>query len=222
MQIEITNDSLTFLEENNIQTSFLPLNRIKVGEKITFKDDLKIEPYVGFHGSRTFCPIGFQSYSSSHMPINVEIGRYCSLSWQIDFPSFLHPINSLSTSPFTHDLSKQEPARALQNLKKDQNLMNVLSSNPQKPHVVIQNDVWVGQHAVLMAGVVLQTGTIVASHSVVTKTFPPYSIIGGNPARLIRNRFPDDLIAGLLNSEWWAYSFTDFNHLAIDNPPPIH
>lgn len=71
---------------------------------------------------------------------------------------------------------------------------------------MVGNDVWLGLDAVVMPGVRLGDGCIVAAKSVVTKSFEPYSIIGGNPARLIRKRFDDGLIALLLRFAWWDRS----------------
>ena len=216
MEIITTQESIDFLDDKCIQTSFKASDRIKVGEPLKFDAGCRLESFVGFHGSRTFCDIGYQSYTSSRMPDDVKIGRYSSLSWGIDFPSFNHPHACLSTSPFTHDIYKQEPSRAIARFK-NSDRPNFLASNPQKQPVVIEHDVWVGQNSTIMSGVVLKTGSIVAAHSVVTKTFPPYSIIGGNPARLIRMRFPDEIISELLLSEWWRYNFVDFNHLDFQN-----
>ena len=81
---------------------------------------------------------------------------------------------------------------------------NVWIDNLDK--VVIGSDVWIGHESVIMPGVHLGHGCIAAAYSVVTKSFPPYSIIGGNPARLIRKRFSDEMIDTLLRFRWWDRS----------------
>jgi len=215
MEAIINKFSLEWMDSNNIQSGFRHVG-YKLGDKIFFKDDLLIEPYVGFHNSHYLCKIGFQSYTSSQVPLNLEIGRYSSLSWSIDFPHFSHPINAISTSPFTHDLSKQEVSRVIRDYSHS-NTINNIAPNPQKGPVIVGNDCWIGQHSVLMAGISIGHGSIIAAHSVVTKSVEPYSIVGGNPAKLIRRRFPEELISALLELEWWNYNFIDFNHLNISD-----
>jgi virginiamycin A acetyltransferase len=77
---------------------------------------------------------------------------------------------------------------------------------PHKGDTVIGNDVWIGYKATIMAGVTVGDGAIIASHAVVTKDVPPYAIVGGNPAQLIRKRFPDEQIDTLLKIQWWNWS----------------
>lgn len=69
--------------------------------------------------------------------------------------------------------------------------------------VVIGHDVWLGSGAMILSGVTIGHGAVVAAHAVVTKDVPPYAIVGGNPARVIRFRFPDGDIETLLASAWW-------------------
>lgn len=77
---------------------------------------------------------------------------------------------------------------------------------PHKGDTVIGNDVWLGMNCVIMPGVHLGAGCIVAAHCVVTKSFHPYSIVAGNPARLVRKRFDDELVDLLLRFRWWDRS----------------
>ena len=74
-----------------------------------------------------------------------------------------------------------------------------------KGDIVIGNDVWIGYEAVVMAGVTIGDGAIIGARAVVTKDVPPYTIVGGVPAREIRRRFSDDVIARLLELKWWDW-----------------
>lgn len=76
---------------------------------------------------------------------------------------------------------------------------------PYKGDTVIGHDVWLGYESVVMPGVKIGHGAIVAACSVVTKDVPPYAVVGGNPAKIIRHRFPDDVVARLLQIAWWDW-----------------
>ncbi|WP_407655336.1 CatB-related O-acetyltransferase [Aureispira anguillae] len=76
---------------------------------------------------------------------------------------------------------------------------------PQKGDVLIGNDVWIGYNATIMAGVKIGDGAIIATNSTVVKDVPPYSIVGGNPATVIKKRFPEALIQRLLALKWWDW-----------------
>ena len=76
-----------------------------------------------------------------------------------------------------------------------------------KGDIVIGNDVWIGCEAVIMAGVHIGNGAIIAARAVVTKDVPPYTIVGGIPAKPIRKRFTDDTVQKLETLKWWNWSF---------------
>ena len=83
--------------------------------------------------------------------------------------------------------------------------------------VIIGNDVLIANSCIINRGVVIGTGAIIAAGSVVTKDVPPYAIVGGNPAKIIKMRFSDDLIERLLNSRWWEYCIYDFGELKFSD-----
>ncbi|MAD97097.1 MAG: chloramphenicol acetyltransferase [Flavobacteriaceae bacterium] len=79
-------------------------------------------------------------------------------------------------------------------------------SYPNKGDIHVGNDVWIGYNATIMAGVSIGDGAIIATNATVVKDVPPYSIVGGNPAKLIRKRFSEETIEKLLEIQWWHWS----------------
>ena len=76
---------------------------------------------------------------------------------------------------------------------------------PYKGDTVVGNDVWIGYRALILPGVRIGDGAIIAAGSVVTRDVPPYTVVGGNPARPIRARFPEDTVRALLDIAWWNW-----------------
>lgn len=87
-----------------------------------------------------------------------------------------------------------------------ENTPDHMSQLPFKGDIVIGNDVWIGRESIIMPGVKIGDGAIIAAYSVVTKDVEPYSVVGGNPARFIKKRFNDELIELLLEFKWWDLS----------------
>ena len=85
------------------------------------------------------------------------------------------------------------------------NKKNVASAWANKGDIIIGNDVWIGYEAVIMAGVHIGDGSVIAARAVVTKDVPPYTIVGGTPARKIRMRFEAETIAKLQQIQWWNW-----------------
>ena len=83
---------------------------------------------------------------------------------------------------------------------------NVAQSWDNKGDIIIGNDVWIGYEAVILAGVSIGDGAIIGARAVVTKDVPPYTIVGGVPAKSIKKRFSDETISSLLSIQWWNWS----------------
>lgn len=134
-----------------------------------------------------------------HYPINHErliIGNFCSIACgtKFLFNSANHTLKSLST--YTFPLFYED-----WNLEKS----NITTAWDNKGDIIIGNDVWIGYEAIIMAGVHVGNGAIIAAHAVVTKDVQPYTIVGGVPARLIRKRFNEEIIQELEKLKWWNW-----------------
>lgn len=134
-----------------------------------------------------------------HYPINKDrliIGKFCSIACgsKFLFNSANHTLKSLAN--YTFPLFFEEWGLD----KKD-----VASAWDNKGDITIGNDVWIGYEAVIMSGVHIGDGAIIASRAVVTKDVPPYTIVGGTPAKEIRLRFDADTIARLQELQWWNW-----------------
>lgn len=124
------------------------------------------------------------------------IGKFCSIASGTKFimgPAN-HRMNSISTYPFNVFGGAWE-----------ENTKPHLEELPWKGDIVIGNDVWIGRESVIMPGVKIGNGAIVAAYSVVTKNIAPYTVVGGNPAKHIKNRFDDELIKLLQELCWWDF-----------------
>ena len=134
-----------------------------------------------------------------HYPINHDrlvIGKFCSIACgaKFLFNSANHSMQSLSTYPFPIFFEEWELSRE-----------HVAEAWDNKGDIVIGNDVWIGYEAVILAGVAIGDGAVIGTRAVVTKNVPPYTIVGGVPAKPIRKRFPDDIITALLALRWWDW-----------------
>ena len=132
----------------------------------------------------------------------IKIGKFCSIASNVQiFTGGNHNSNWISTYPFGH--VNQE----------------VFGNNKQAGHpssngdVIIGNDVWVGFGVTIMSGVRIGDGAIIAANSHVVKNISDYELWGGNPARLIKKRFSDEVIELLLAVKWWNYPVSKVNQI---------
>jgi virginiamycin A acetyltransferase len=129
-------------------------------------------------------------------PERLVIGRYCALAEGVRFvmSGANHPMLGPSTFPF--GIFGGDWAETT---------MDLVMSAPSRGDTVVGNDVWLGYRALVMPGVTIGDGAIVAAASVVTSDIPPYAIAGGNPARVLRMRYDEGDVARLLRAAWWDW-----------------
>lgn len=122
------------------------------------------------------------------------IGKFCMIASDVTFimNGANHLTESISAYPFA--VFGKDWADAMEG-----------KSYPVKGNTVVGNDVWIGYDATIMSGVTIGDGAIIASKAVVTKDVGPYTIVGGNPAKVIRPRFSEEVIELLLNIKWWDW-----------------
>ncbi len=147
----------------------------------------------------------FESHVSHHYDWNGDklvIGKFCQIAAGVEFVmnGANHQMDAITTFPFyTLEGWDMEPPEK--------------ADLPLKGDTVIGNDVWIGQNAVILPGVHIGDGVIIGANSVVGSDINPYTIVVGNPARLLRKRFDDEMIALLHQFQWWNKSIDEINEM---------
>ena len=147
----------------------------------------------------------FESHVTHHYAWNGDkliIGRFCQIAAGVEFVmnGANHQMNAVTTFPFyTLEGWDMEPPAA--------------TDMPLKGDTVIGNDVWIGQNAVILPGVHIGDGAIIGANSIVGSDVEPYTIVAGNPAKVVRKRFDNELIDLLLSFRWWDKSIDEINDL---------
>lgn len=168
----------------------------KITGAVNCKTTVKVGAFTSFDGDANDCRIR-----------NVTVGRYCSIAKHVDIGLPNHPVNWFSTTP-----RQYFPKHFLWDGKLC-GQVGVVPWPGEFGHVEIGNDVWVGDRTVIMPGVKIGDGAIVAAGAVVTKDVPPYAVVGGVPARFIKYRFDEDTVKELLDLQWWRYDIADFGKI---------
>lgn len=160
------------------------------------EEPVEIMPYDAFYEPREFsyCSVGCYTYGfnpenvlhhSATQNERLRIGNYCSIAPNVMFVlSSDHPYKGLSTYPFKVMILGHE--------------FEAVS----KGDIIIKDDVWIGLNSIILSGVTIGQGAVVAAGSVVTKDVPPYAIVGGNPAKVIKYRFEPEVIEKLLKFDY--------------------
>lgn len=137
--------------------------------------------------------MGAYSYCSYDCNIiNARIGKFCSLANEIIIGGDEHPIEWLSTSPVFQDVKHSGPAKKF-----------ARHTLPVAKETVIGNDVWIGDRAIVKQGVTVGDGAVIGAGAIVTKDVPPYAVVAGVPAKVLKYRFDEDIICDLMGIKWW-------------------
>ena len=168
-------------------------------KNIVLAENISIGDYTYYDDSKD--PMGWEKnnvlFNYPFFGERLVIGNYCSLTEGSVFimGAANHRLSSITTYPFN----------VMGGAWRERSTPHI-EELPHKGDTIIGCDVWIGHNAVIMPGVNIGNGSIVAAYSVVTRSFPPYSVIGGNPARLIKKRFSDEMIDLLQQLKWWNKS----------------
>ncbi|MCC0636194.1 MULTISPECIES: CatB-related O-acetyltransferase [unclassified Clostridioides] len=189
----IPNSDKIYPRSNDYQTIYL--------KNVITRDNIKVGDYTIYNDFYND-PRDFEKNNVLYQyPINNDkliIGKFCSIACNVKFlmTSGNHTMKSLST--YTFPIFYEEW---------DLDINHITDAWDNKGDIVIGNDVWIGYDAVIMPGVKIGDGAIIGTRAVVTNNVPPYSIVGGIPAKIIKKRFNDDIISKLLKIKWWDWSY---------------
>ncbi|MDO6803818.1 CatB-related O-acetyltransferase [Wenyingzhuangia sp. 1_MG-2023] len=161
----------------------------------TFEGMNKLHPYSKFHGH-----LGYGSYIGGYAEIVGKIGKYTSIAPRVVINPGMHPfeVPYVSTSPAFVSTRKQNGSTFVNKSKFEE-----IKYVEETYSVVIGNDCWIGDGVFINGGITIADGAMVLAHAVVTKDVPPYAIVGGVPAKVLRYRYDKETIDFLLNFKWW-------------------
>ncbi|WP_269449113.1 CatB-related O-acetyltransferase [Massilia endophytica] len=132
---------------------------------------------------------------------NSRIGRYCTFGSRVSIGAFSHPTDWLSIHEFQY--------RGTQNVFGESIVDEGVNLAPKNPTTEIGNDVWIGDNACIRFGTKIGDGAVIGMGAVVVADVPPYAIVVGSPARVLRYRFEADVIAELLELKWWEFDISE-------------
>jgi acetyltransferase-like isoleucine patch superfamily enzyme len=187
---------------------------LNAGQQLRLYGEVRIEQNAGLYGgpyrpmlggrhASGLCSVGAFSYSYSALPEGIRVGRYCSISRGLQFIDSFHPTDRLTTSAllFRPKNRLYGPTRTAATRE----FAEGFTIQGSRPYPVIGHDVWIGAGVTLAMGIRIGHGAVVAANSTVTKDVPAYAVVAGNPARVVKMRFDDDLVGRLLTTRWWDY-----------------
>jgi acetyltransferase-like isoleucine patch superfamily enzyme len=218
VRVRVTADLIELLARHRVHSAQRSRRRWAVGDQLSIYPEARIEPYSHILEGMTLpAAIGAFSYTWGRIEPTMRIGRYSSMAPLVSQLGMGHPTDWVSSSPFSHN---PQPlggfAEYLRDIGAKEFRLHGFDQGSEP--VEIGNDVWIGEGATLKAGVMIGDGAIVAARAIVTHDVPAYAIVGGSPARLIRYRFSDAMIARLRAAQWWRFGPDIIQPLDVRDP----
>lgn len=193
------------LAEKGLRITQLP-EYIELFEESCFEAPTSIQATIGQH---SFVKVGaFCSVSGGHLA-NVDVGRYASLGNGLMTGQNEHRLDWLTSSRIPYQPELHDYLKFLDRSDAEDILSRRRDAGVTSRVTTIGNDVWIGLDTYVKSGVTIGDGAVVGARSVVTKDVPPYAVVGGAPARLLKMRFASDVIERLLELKWWRYNIYD-------------
>jgi len=191
----------SILDENSVVGNF---SRVDYSE-------LKSYARVDRNNHLYYATLGKYSYTGiNSVLMHTGIGNFCSISWNVSIGGANHDYTRITQHSFlynTHD--KIRPSSS------------PIAYDRFDEETFVGNDVWIASNAVITRGIMVGDGAVIGANSVVTKDVPPYAIVGGVPAKVIKYRFPPDIIAILLKLKWWNWDIEDIKkHYSLLSEKP--
>jgi acetyltransferase-like isoleucine patch superfamily enzyme len=215
----VTPQLLDLLRQRRISQRFKGGERWRVGDTLFLNGDVALEPYCEIHDGNVIpARMGAFSYSRSMPMPSTRIGRYCSIGDNVRFIQTQHPTDWASSSPFSYSPGILDSTL---NYLRDAGVSSYAAypfPGGNSEPVVIGNDVWIGDNVTFSGGVTVGDGAVVGANALVTRDVPPYAIVGGVPARLIRMRLPEDVAARLQGLQWWRFGPDVLQPLDVRDP----
>lgn len=173
---------------------------VKFGKLTTLiNTELGEECMIGSFSKMAYSKMGIMSYIGDYtVVINSNIGKFTSISWGVTIGPEEHDFNRVTNHSFLYSTKSFQ-------------LVDEKKYSPFHKECTIGNDVWIGCNSTILRGVRIGDGAVIGANSLVNKDVPPYAIVVGSPARIIKYRFSKEIIDGFLALKWWDLSIASIS-----------